>query len=402
MNSGSSSLKACLYEIGDTLPDTPPGCLWEGRIEWNANTAVVMVKDSASATQKQVVSASSRERVVSDLLGTLWNGLHRAISSPSDIHAVGHRVVHGGQSFEDPVELSAEVRLAIASAAPFDPLHVDAELKGMDIVEQLFGAVPQVAVFDTGFHRTMPDSAAVYAGPYEWVETGIRRYGFHGINHQYCSRRAAQMLRVDPKSLKLVTCHLGNGCSVAAIEGGRSIDTTMGFTPLDGLAMGTRSGSVDPGIIIFLMRNRMLDASDIDQLLNQKSGLLGLSGLSSDMREILSAIARDHARAKLAFDVYVHRVRQAIGAMVAVLGGLDSLVFTAGVGENAPAVRGAVCGTLEFLGIKLDPASNTEARPDQDIASFDSSVRVLIIRAQEDWAIAGACWKLLHGKPQAA
>src|SRR5208337_3712490 len=218
----------------------------------------------------------------------------------------------------------------------------------------VLGAIPQIAVFDTGFHRQMPESAAIYPGPYEWLEKGIRRYGFHGINHQYCAGRAAQLLRKDTNSLKTVTCHLGNGCSVTAIQGGRSLDTTMGFTPLDGMMMGTRSGSVDPGILTFLMRQRQLDGQEIDKLLNEKSGLLGISGLSSDMRDILAAIQKGHTRAKLAFDIYVHRLKVAIGGMAAVMGGIDALVFTAGVGENSPEIRAATCSTLEFLGLKLD------------------------------------------------
>src|SRR4029077_5141367 len=188
------------------------------------------------------------------------------------------------------------------------PLHIPAELEGIDIVESILGPVPQVAVFDTGFHRHLPAAAAIYPGPYDWVESGIRRYGFHGINHQYCAGRAAQLLRKDPKSLKLVTCHLGNGCSISAIHRGRSVDTTMGFTPLDGLMMGTRSGAVDPGILIYLMHRRQLNSEQMEQMRNRKSGLLGISGLSSDMREILAAIARGHERAKLAFDIFIHRL----------------------------------------------------------------------------------------------
>src|SRR5215469_5764203 len=216
----------------------------------------------------------------------------------------------------------------------------------------------------------------------------------HGINHQYCAQRAAQMLGAGQRALKIVSCHLGNGCSVTAIQEGRSIDTTMGFTPLEGLMMGTRSGSVDPGILTYLMRHDQLDGQSIDKVLNQKSGLLGISGLSSDMRDILVGIQQGHQRAKLAFDIYVHRLRAAIGAMVAVLGGVDALVFTAGVGENSAEVRAAACQGLEFLGLQL--ANQANARPclDQDVSSPESRVRVLVIRAEEDWAIAKECWKL--------
>lgn len=396
LNSGSSSQKACLYDIGETLPDHSPGPLWEGKIEWNSYTATIAVKNSKGLAQEQQLKFSSREFVVRDLLSTLWSGRTRTLASPSDIDAVGHRVVHGGPHFEDPVAITREVHSAIASVAQFAPLHIQAELDGMKIVEGLLGDVPQIAVFDTGFHRQMPLAAETYPGPYQWFEKGIRRYGFHGINHQYCAARAAQLLEKDLKSLKLVTCHLGNGCSVTAIDGGRSVDTTMGFTPLDGLMMGTRSGSVDPGIVIFLMRQGQLSGEQIDELLNQNSGLLGISGLSSDMREVLAGMQQGHERAKLAFDIYVHRLREAIGGMIAVLGGVDALIFSAGVGENSPDVRAAACSTLGFIGLELD--SQTNARPflDADISAADSRVRVLVIRAEEDWSIAAECWKLAH------
>ena len=303
LNSGSSSQKACLYEIGKALPDHPPACLWEGRIEWGNHIATVAVKNSRGDVQQEQLRFSSRQQVVSHLLSTLMSGKTRAVASVSEIDAVGHRIVHGGPEFEVPVLVTPEVRSAIARVVPLAPLHLPAELEGMDIVESLLGAVPQVAVFDTGFHRHMPLSAAVYPGPYKWFENGIRRFGFHGINHQYCAARAAQLLGKDVNSLKLVTCHLGNGCSMAAIQGGHSIDTTMGFTPLEGLMMGTRSGSVDPGVLIFLMRQSHLDVDQIDVELNQNSGLLGVSGISGDMREIQAAIQQGHQRAKLAFDI---------------------------------------------------------------------------------------------------
>ena len=394
LNSGSSSQKACLYEIGESLPNHPPACLWEGRIEWGGETSATVETNSKGVVRKKHVTVPSREQVIGDLLSSSWSGEARAIASPSDIDAVGHRVVHGGPHFEDPVLVTPEVLSAIADVSAFAPLHIRSELEGMKTIENLLGSVPQMAVFDTGFHRQMPLPAAVYPGPYEWFESGIRRYGFHGINHQYCAGRSAQLLGKDPMSLKVVTCHLGNGCSVAAVHGGRSIDTTMGFTPLDGLMMGTRSGAVDPGILTFLMRHGKLDGSDIDKVLNQRSGLLGISGLSADMRDILAAIGEGHKRAKLAFDIYVHRLRSAIGGMAAVLGGMDSLVFTAGVGENSPEVRSAVCETLEFLGLRLDAGKNARPSLDEDISSADSHVRVLVIRAEEDWAIAAECWKL--------
>ena len=401
LNSGSSSQKIRLYEIGEAIPIDPPACLWEGKIEWDGEDAMVVIKNSGGVSRQDRVKAPSRAQAVESLLSAVWGGETLALVSASEIDVVGHRVVHGGPRYKEPILITPEVKSAIAAASELAPLHTGAELEGMEIIEKLLGDVPQVAVFDTGFHRRMPPSAIVYPGPYEWFENGIRRYGFHGINHQYCAARAAKLLRRDLASLKLVTCHLGAGCSLAAISEGRSVDTTMGFTPLEGLMMGSRSGSVDPGILTYLMRQGRLQAHEIDEILNQKSGLLGISGVSGDMREILAAIKKGHPRARLAFDIYAHRLQAGIGAMVAVLGGIDALVFTAGVGENSPEVRSAACGKLEFLGLKLDETANAQVSDDQDVAAQDSRVRVLVIRAREEWAIAEECWKLTQ-KPAGA
>ena len=397
LNSGSSSQKCSLYDIGKSLPNDPPTPLWEGKIEWNGEVAHAEVKSSrgSSIVQKDQVRVSSRRDAVEHLLRTLWDGKTQVLDSAAEIDVVGHRVVHGGPKYEDPVPITPEVKSGIAKASVFAPLHNRAELEGTDVIEKLLGPVPQIAVFDTGFHRKMPQAAAVYPGPYQWFESGIHRYGFHGINHEYCAARAAHLLGRDVKSLKLVTCHLGNGCSLAAIHEGHSVDTTMGFTPVEGLMMGTRSGSIDPGILTYLMRQGQLQPAAIDDVLNKESGLLGVSGVSGDMREILAAMKRGHARAKLAFDMYVHRLRAGIGAMVAVLGGVDGLVFTAGVGENSAEVRTAACENLNFIGLILDGMANTQSLPDADVAAPGSLVRVLIIRAQEDWAIAGKCWRLM-------
>ena len=394
LNSGSSSQKICLYELGENLPDNPPGCLWEAKVEWEGNLAALAIKRSDMVVQQRRIKVSSRVEAVEHLLGNLWSGEARILESPSDIDCVGHRVVHGGPHYEEPVLITADVKSGIAAASAFAPLHNRAELEGIEVITRLLGPVPQVAVFDTGFHRKMPLASAVYPGPYDWFESGIRRYGFHGISHQYCAERAAHLLHRSLTSLRLVTCHLGNGCSLAAVRDGHSIDTTMGFTPLEGLMMGTRSGSVDPGILTYLLRQGHIDGNKIDEVLNQKSGLLGISGLSGDMRRILSAMKQGNTRAKLAFDIYVHRLQAGIGAMVAVLGGIDVLVFTAGVGENSPEVRSEVCGNLGILGLKLDERSNTAPSLDQDIATSGSRARILVIRAQEDWAIARECWKL--------
>jgi acetate kinase len=403
LNAGSSSHKTCLYEIAETPPDAPPTPLWEGRIEWHDNSASLSVKNRQGAVLKERIQGSSREQVIQSLLRSAWDGDTRAVRSEADIDVVGHRVVHGGAHLVDPVAITPDVHAEIQSVSAFAPLHIQAELEGVNIIEKILGDVPQVAVFDTGFHQQMPAAATVYPGPYEWFKKGIRRYGFHGINHQYCTVRAGQLLGKNPKSLKLITCHLGNGCSISAVQNGRSIDTTMGFTPLDGLMMGTRSGAVDPGILTHLMHEDGLDGERIDELLNKHSGLLGISGLSSDMRDILAAIRQGHERAQLAFDIYIHRIRAAIGAMAAVLGGVDAVVFTAGVGENSPEVRSAACRGLEFAGLQLNYTANETPSLDQDIAAVDSTVRVLVIRAEEDWAIATECWQLTHSqRPQQA
>jgi acetate kinase len=394
LNSGSSSQKSSLYEIGEIIPDDPPDSGWEGKIEWHGDAAESDIKNSRGVVKKEKIKVSSRADAVRHLLSTLWEGETSVVASPNEIHAVGHRVVHGGPKYKEPVLVSPQIRDEIKNLSAFAPLHNRAELEGMEIVEKLLGNVPQFAVFDTGFHRSLPPAAAVYAGPYEWVENGIHRYGFHGINHQYCATRAARLLQRDTKSLKLVTCHLGNGCSLAAISEGRSIDTTMGFTPLEGLMMGTRSGSIDPGILIYLLRQGLIQVNEIDDILNKKSGLLGISGISEDMREIVAAMKRNEARAKLAFDIYVHRLVSGIGSMVAVLGGIDALIFTAGVGENSVEVREAACQQLEFLGLKLDDRAHVQHKKDTDISTKDSAVRILVIRAQEDWAIAKDCWNL--------
>ncbi len=394
LNSGSSSQKSCLYDIGKTLPEHSPAPVWEGKIEWDGSQADVQVWNSQGAQPKRRVQVASRSDAISQLLDTLWNGKLRVVSAPSEIDVVGHRIVHGGKDLVKATAITPEVKSAIARMSVFAPLHNRAELEGIEIIEKRIGAVLQVAVFDTGFHSRLPDPAGAYPGPYEWLAQGIRRYGFHGINHQYCAERTAQLLGKDLQSLKLVTCHLGNGCSLAAIREGRSVDTTMGFTPLEGLMMGTRSGSVDPGILTYLMRERKSTGEQLDDLLNTKSGLLGISGVSSDMRQIVAAMKDGHPRAKLAFEIFVHRLQAGIGAMIAVLGGIDALVFTAGIGENSPEVRAAACANFIFLALKLDAAKNAQSSADQDISLSDSAVRVLIVRAQEDWAIARDCWKL--------
>ncbi len=398
LNSGSSSQKSALYEISGMLPEHPPMPAWQGKIEWNGDQADIEAQNSQGAKLEAHVQVASRSKATGQLLDTLWHGQVRAVSAPSEIDMVGHRIVSGGQKFEEATAVTPKVKSAIARMAVFAPLHNRAELEGIELIEKRLGDVPQVAVFDTGFHSHLPEAAAVYPGPYEWLAQGIRRYGFHGINHQYCAQRAAQLLNRELNSLKLVTCHLGNGCSLAAIREGRSIDTTMGFTPLDGLMMGTRSGSLDPGILTYLMREERFSGKQLDDLLNTKSGLLGISGISGDMRQIVTSMKEGNPRAKLAFDMFVHHLQSGIGAMIASLGGMDALVFTAGIGENSPELRAAACANFAFLGLKLNAAKNIPHSADQDISLPHSTVRVLLIRAQEDWAIARDCWRLASAK----
>jgi acetate kinase len=376
LNAGSSSQKSCLYEIPeDSLPTEPPQPLW-----------------SANLNISPQMTGLDRRLGMEKMLQKLWRMIEK-----SAIDAVGHRVVHGGQHYDRAVRIDAQVKSTIASLIPLAPNHNPANLEGIELLETLLGEqVPQFAVFDTAFHRQMPDAAAIYPGPYEWIEAGIRRYGFHGVSHEYCADRAAQLLGRDLKHLRLINCHLGNGCSLAAIEAGISIDTTMGFTPLEGLMMGTRSGSIDPGILIHLMREKGYDASTLDRLLNQQSGLKGLSGVSHDLREIKKAIEKGNQQAKLAWDVYIHRIRAGIGAMLVSLGGVDALIFTAGVGEHQSEVRSAVCQGLGFLGIGIDETLNRRGKGDRDMATHGSPVRILVIQTQEDWQIAKNCWHSLH------
>ncbi|MDF5725339.1 MAG: acetate kinase [Rhizonema sp. PD37] len=396
LNAGSSSQKSYLYEItGETLPNLPPQPLWEAKVDWthHQNMAEIEVKTATGKLLKEEIPVDSRLQVIARMLDTLWQGSTQAIAHPGEIDVVGHRVVHGGQNYRESVVVDESVKKVIADLATLAPAHNPANLEGIKAIEEHLGKIPQVVVFDTAFHSHLPDAAAIYPGPYEWVEQGIRRYGFHGISHQYCAQRAAQILGRDLASLRLINCHLGNGCSLAAIQNGRSIDTTMGFTPLDGLMMGSRSGAVDPGILTYLLRQDN-SVEKIEDVLNKASGLRGISGVSGDMRSIREAIAQGNSRAQLAVDIYIHRLRSYIGAMIASLQGLDVLVFTAGVGENDPNIRSAACEALGFLGLKLDSEKNQSKPVDIDIATSDSAVRVLVIHTEEDWAIAQECWRL--------
>jgi acetate kinase len=296
-------------------------------------------------------------------------------------------MVHGGD-FRAPVRITSAIRSGIAALAELAPLHNPPGLEALAAAESLLPEVPHVAVFDTAFHATLPAAAYTYPLPQAWTDGwGIRRYGFHGLSHSYCATRAAELLLRHVETLRLVICHLGHGCSATAVLHGRSVDTTMGFTPLDGLMMATRSGSVDPGILTHVQLEHGLGAKDIEDALNRHSGLLGVSGISADMREVLTARSAGNERARLAVDVYAHRVRQAIGALSVTLGGVDALVFTAGVGENSAEVRAEICRGLDCLGLELDAAANARCRPDADISRHASAARILVIATREDLAM---------------
>ena len=312
----------------------------------------------------------------------------------AEIEAVGHRVVHGGRLLVEPTVIDEAVRASIGDLRSIAPLHNAPALAGIDAANRAFPRVPHVAVFDTAFHTTIPAEAATYALPRIWREEwGIRRYGFHGLSVQWCSERASELLGGTDPSLRLVVCHLGGGCSVTAVMGGRSIDTTMGFSPLEGVPMATRSGSVDPGALLFVQREHGLSVDEIDRALNEESGVEGLS--RGRALWAIEAAAADDESAQLALDVFTYRVAGAVAAMTAALGGLDALIFTAGVGEHSTRVRRDVCARLRFLGIELDYELNASATPDRDVATPQSAARVLVIAAREELVVARAVRRLL-------
>jgi len=395
LNAGSSSQKSCLYDL-PVAPSTQKILepLWEAMIDWtvDAQHGVLTLK-SRGHKHQQILASTDRPLGLASMLATLVDKEHGVLNSLSEIDAVGHRVVHGGTEYAQSILITPAVKATIAALIPLAPNHNPAHIEGIEAIETILGSVPQFAVFDTAFHRTIPPAAACYPLPLALTEVGIRRYGFHGTSHRYCAQRAATILGQPLAHLKLITCHTGNGASLAAIAGGKCIDTTMGFTPLEGLMMGTRSGSLDPAILIFLMENQGYSAKELNELLNKKSGLLGVSGLSADLRVLLEA--QDQAAAQLAVEMYIHRFRSCLGQMVAVLGGLDTLVFTAGVGENSAFIRQQVCANFAFLGLELDPQLNQASPRDQLISTANSSVRVLIVHTEEDWAIACEGWHLL-------
>ncbi len=403
LNGGSSSFKCWFQDVPDgQLPSEGLAPRWSARVDWSGNsgTADVKIARSDGASLTRSITASSPSGFLEPVIEALWKGAAKAIDDPSEIDVVGHRIVHGGPKYRASVLITPEVRSAIAEQVEFAPAHNRLQLAAIECVDRIIGNnTPQLAVFDTGFHVTLPPAAYVYPGPYAWLEQGIRRYGFHGISVQYSTRRAAELLQVPPHSSRLIVCHLGNGASVTAVVNGKSVDTSMGFTPLEGIMMGTRSGSIDPSILLYLIRHQGSTADQIDEILNRKSGLFGVSGISGDMREILEAVDKGSPQAGLAFGIYAHRLTREVGAMLAVLGGVDAIVFTGGIGENCAPLRQVVCEQLAFLGLKLDAAKNTKPDLDQNVAAAGSSVQVLVIRADEDWEIARECQRLRSQLP---
>jgi acetate kinase len=384
LNAGSSSLKCSCHDLESGQ------LLASGQADWAGEQARFRFTNRQVQTNPQGAWESVSWRGVAAAVNEILMRLRAAgWSLERELTVVGHRVVHGGD-FREATQICPEVRGRIEQLVKLAPLHNEPCLQALQAVERELPAIPQIAVFDSGFHATISETARTYALPWKWTsEWGIRRFGFHGLSHQYCSRRAAEWLPAQGKgkaaeTLRVVVCHLGHGCSLAAVRGGVSVDTTMGFTPLEGLVMATRCGSIDPGIIPYLQSQQGLSTAELEHVLNRESGLLGISGLSADLREIQAAADNGHERAQLANSIYIHSIQKGIGAMAASLGGLDVVVFTAGVGENSPRVRALVCKQLDFLGIELDQDLNANCSPDAEISRPSSRTKVLVLATQEE------------------
>ena len=385
INAGSSSLK---YQLLDTdSQEVLAKGLCErigidGKFTYKApGKETVDAVDTAMPTHSEAIQA---------VLNALVDPANGVIASMKEIDAVGHRVVHGGETFACSVKIDDKVMAALEECIPLAPLHNPANITGIKACIAVMGPdVPQVAVFDTAFHQTMPPVAYTYALPYEYYEQDkVRRYGFHGTSHKYVTQRAADMLGKPIESLKLISCHLGNGSSIAAVAGGKSVDTSMGFTPLAGLPMGTRSGDLDAGILEYLMNKHGMDIKEMLNVLNKKSGVQGVSGVSSDFRDLDAASKQGSERAGLALDMFSYSVKKYIGAYAAAMGGVDAIIFTAGVGENDGATRMAIASGLEYMGVKMDPDANNVRGKEAIISAIDSKVKVLLIPTNEELMIA--------------
>ncbi len=384
INCGSSSLK---YQLIDMRTERVMAKGLGERIGIEGSR----VKHEVEGKDKVVIEKpmEDHKEALKIVLDALVDPNHGAIKDMSEINAVGHRVVHGGEKFSSSVVITEEVKKAIEECVELAPLHNPPNLMGIEACEQLMPGVPMVGVFDTAFHQTMPKSSYIYPIPYELYEKyGIRKYGFHGTSHKYVSQRAAALLNKDLEDLKIITCHLGNGASLTAVKNGKSIDTSMGFTPLEGLAMGTRCGDIDPAIVTFIMEKENMDIDGINKLMNKQSGVLGMSGVSSDFRDIEQAAKEGNERAQLALDKFNIRVRKYIAAYAAVMEGVDAIVFTAGLGENSASNREEICKGLEFLGVKIDNEKNNVRGKETVVSDDASAVKVLVIPTNEELMIA--------------
>lgn len=385
LNCGSSSVK---YKLIDTATEAS---LAEGGVE-KIGLPDGFLKYKRPDGEKEIISLGLTDhkgsvKAILDLLTSADNG---CIKSYEEIDAVGHRVVHGAEKFNKSVLITPEVIEQVKACYDLAPLHNPANITGIEAIEAIMPDVPQVAVFDTAFHQTMEPKAFMYPLPYKYyTEDGVRRYGFHGTSHRYVSQRACEILGVNIASQRIITCHVGNGGSITAVYHGKSVDTSMGLTPTEGLMMGTRVGDVDPGALTFLMKKHNLSVDDLQKLINKESGVLGISELSSDMREIDAAIEADNANAKLALDMYEHRILKYIGAYAAEMSGVDIIVFTGGVGENQASLRCNVCAPLGFMGVKIDEDLNARTRGTETVISTsDSKVKVMVVPTDEELMIA--------------
>ncbi len=392
LNCGSSSIKYALYNMDDKSVMTSGGAERVG-----LDGAFVKVKLPGGEKKQIMHDIPEHTEGVKFIFSLLTDPEIGVIKDLKEIDAVGHRMVHGGEKFNKSVLLTEDVLKTFEECSDLAPLHNPANLKGVRAVQELMPGLPQVGVFDTAFHQTMPDYAYMYAIPYELYEKyGIRRYGFHGTSHRYVSKRVCDFLGVKPEEQRVITCHIGNGGSVAAVKFGKCVDTSMGLTPLEGVMMGTRSGDIDGGAVSFIEKKLGLDADGISNLLNKKSGVLGITGISSDMREIEAAEKAGNPKAILAQNMYNYRIKKYIGAYAAAMGGVDIIVFTAGVGENQSGMRAGVCEGMEWMGVKLDAAVNEKVRGEEAVISTpDSKVKVVVIPTDEELMIATDTMNLL-------
>jgi acetate kinase len=386
LNCGSSSIKYKLFDMDKN------DVIAQGGIEKIGMKGSFLKLTDANG-EKVIIEKEIPEHTcgVKFIFEVLTTGKYAVLKSLNELNAVGHRMVHGGEKFNKSVLLTPEVLEAFAACNDLAPLHNPANLKGVNAVSELLPNIPQVGVFDTAFHQTMPDYAYLYAIPYElYQKYGVRRYGFHGTSHRFVSGEIFKYLNMPVEGSKVITCHIGNGGSITAVKDGKSVDTTMGLTPLEGIMMGTRSGDIDGGAVTFLMEKEGLDSTGMSNLLNKKSGLLGISGVSSDMREVTASMEAGNERAALAKKMYAYRIKKYIGAFAAAMGGVDVIIFTGGVGENRHEVREAVCENMEFLGIKLDKEQNAKIMFGKDgiISTADSKVKVVVLPTDEELMIA--------------